>query len=382
MPPENEMLVEDMQPGRLERWRQVAAKATGVLMAATVALMACSGGGGEDDPAAQATTETTSITQETDTTVTQPETTAPDPTNRYMHFVDMPTSREAARDAAVAAAPGIKFLTDQGIAPMVMFEHGGVDLHTVEKDTFVSYFQTLKENGITDQTIGTWALFPEPNIPEWGVGGDKGNTDPETFKENFVTVATALKEVFPEARVALLLNNVSWQNHDTGYTDSIMSELDDQGKEIDPQTRIDGLLAYVQGLPPGLVDEFHFQGLTFPNETDPALFLNAEAAIAVARALGVQDVVLNTGTFAETNPEHLEYATLTPVERRDILLQILEQAKVIKAAGFNVTLNVFAENKYADEANWAYETPEELDALNEFLAAAAEAGIPVITFEG
>lgn len=282
-------------------------------------------------------------------------------------FQDMPHSAAEARDIAPSLATTLREYRRHDVTPMVVFEPQGVDLHSVDREVFDTFFETLRQNGVTEESIGLWAPFPEPNIPEWGDSTDTGNTSPELFRQNFTSAATALKEVFPDAKTVLLLNAATWQSHDTDYALS---------PSYDPAV----LLRYAEGLPEGVADIAGLQGFPWePADFDPeGAWLEADLAIALASEVGTTDVRLITGTFARMHD-----TTVTSAQRAEILQRIFDQAGRVQAAGYDVTIDLFAQDKLASPENtdWSYSDESHAEVLDDFVQRAENQGMVLTIYD-
>lgn len=245
-------------------------------------------------------------------------------------FLPMPTNDAEADTYATNAAKSLQEFARQGIAPIVLFEPSltipGIlsQLASGAHDTsLVNYYQNLKTHGITDAQMGTWVLFPEANTPLWQT------TDPETFRSNFIKVATIQKHIFPRSATSILLNSTTYTNNDTNWSSGELLSLK----------------PYLTKLPKRLVDNFGYQG--FPNADsglDPARFLPDDIAQEALHILGIENIWINTGTSQK-------YST----EQRGLMLNdIVNQALKIKDA--SVSINIFAEDKSntAEATDWSY----------------------------
>lgn len=294
--------------------------------------------------------------------------------SHVMRFSDMPIPGDEISEPATRMASVLKEHARQGVTPVVVFEPERLDLRSIDRDTFEEYFMTIKEQGVSSQEIGTWIPFPEPNIPEWGhPHADFGNTDPKLFVKNFSIVAAALKKVFPEAQTVLLLDSATYSSYDIDYTQGSY----DKAK----------LLQYTKGLDPALVNAIGLQGFPWGEQGgqlnyDPAVFLDADLAIAVARQLGVEKVWLNSGTFSTMygwDPDLR--VTVSDSKRGRILTGIAKQAEQIQRAGLGVTVNIFAEDKTSTEANWSYMSASSWKVLQDFTHLVEEKGIGLVLFD-
>ncbi len=270
-----------------------------------------------------------------------------------MLFTSMPTNADEAHAMASDMTAKLKELSLQGLAPLVVFEPPdlagqGYTLRNYSQGTFdgalQGYYQTLKSLGITDKIMGTWVLFPEANTPTWVT------TNASDFVANVKKVAGLQKQYFPASKVSILLNNQTFSNNDPEWNTG----------------RYASLLPYVNGLPRGLIDSFGYQGFPWlpaankqgikPIE-DASVFLQAGLAIEAAKALGVHDIWLNTGTFNKSHTQSPATTAIMPLDtRKQILGQITNQAQELKRAGFAVSVNLFSQNKSAtaEAVDWSY----------------------------
>ncbi|HSW99156.1 MAG TPA: hypothetical protein VLF71_04935 [Candidatus Saccharimonadales bacterium] len=338
--------------------------AAGVGVAAGLLLEACTGGAG--NPAATGSEAPHHDASPSASAAATPEAKRGSEFGDTMVFVDMPATAEAARNQADGVAAQLRAIAASGRKPFVVMEPNSVDLHNVSADPFKALFAALKENNIDHKTIGTWAPFPEANIPQWG---EDKTTDPDLFRRNFGTFSDALKGAFPEARTSVLLNSTSYLNGDWG----------------NPSKAASALLPYVQGTG---ADELCFQGFPWCNDTtDPAKFANPEVAITVAASMGGPGKVgvrLNTGTYSQqTNPDTGAIDRMTDDQRAATLEGELQTAKALKQAGYDTTLQVFAQNKFPAEADWSYPAGSQINqTLNNVLDEATAAGINTAVFQG
>lgn len=295
-----------------------------------------------------------------------------------MKFITMPGSVTEAREQATALAGSLKTWSNSNASPMIIMEPtldsgDNLDLNKLGDGAydaaFDTYFCTLKESGITDKEMGTWVPLPEPNLPEW----KGGVTDPELFARNITKIAGSIKKYFPKAPVSIMLDSTTYlPSPDPDWNNGSTSTAQ--------------LEKYVS-IKPGLIDSFGFQGFTWTNEDAPNDYLNADAAIACARRLGVKNVWFNTGTYKKThNPDDDKHPLIASNARRESILNgVLEQAKTVQAAGLHVdTINIFAQNTFDGSdgtADFTYTKPEEVALLKSFVAKANADEMPVTIFD-
>jgi hypothetical protein len=291
-----------------------------------------------------------------------------------MLFQDMPKTTQVARSQAADFADVLKEYAHAGVSPLVVLEPQEIDLNQVSMDALKVYFDTLKAEGVTDESIGTWIPFPEPNIPEW----HNANTDPKIFVSNVTACAQLLRDRFPKVHVAVLLDSKTYPSGDTYWANGTYSQKE--------------LLKYASGFPKGLIDIAGLQGLMWEPPAndegekvyDAATFLPAKSAIALAKKLEVQQVLLNTGTYASMH-DYVEggRVTATDDQRKQTLTTILDQATLVQQAGLLTTITLFAEDKRQTEADWSYgQSPASWAALKGFVDTASQKGLALSFFVG
>ncbi len=222
-----------------------------------------------------------------------------------------------------------------------------VDLHAYSQGAYDAYsatfIQTIKNHGITDSQMGEWMMFSEANLPEWS------STDPGYFVANVNRLGHQFKAAFPGMELTIMLDTMSYDSGDVNYEHG-------QSKSLAP---------YVSGINHGILDSFGLQGFPWappanvndePNY-DAAAFMNHSRATEAAGILGVKNIWFNTGTFTTMyagQPGKTVNASVQ--QRQQILNSILGQVKATQSAGYNVAVNVFAENKanFGEAIDWSY----------------------------
>ena len=297
----------------------------------------------------------------------------------YIDFIGFPQNQADALISAAAMAGELQTWHKSGTQPLIILEptfNGGQDMmdltafnHGEYDDAVDTLFATLAELGVTDEEMGTWVPFPEPNIPGWS----DNNTDPSLFTQNVTKVAAVIKHRFPKTQVSIMLN--SQTSHKPNWSDAAMN----------PRL----LVPYDNRFRGGLIDSFGLQGFTWNNEDNPATFLSAPAAMLGAEQLGSKHIWFITGTFSELNDPNGSGIIKSDNQRRAAVLNgVLNQALAIQAAGYTVDyINIFGEDKLvygsagAGTANYRYDTPEALAVLREFVSTAKQHNIPVAIFD-
>ena len=300
---------------------------------------------------------------------------------QLMFFTGFPENNLDARTMAAQTATMLKTWNRSGVKPLVIMEptfKGGsvnMDLHAFGRGKYNKplneYFGMLRSLGVTNEELGTLVPFSEPNTPGWA----GSVTDPRLFIHNTSYVARMYREYFPGAPVSVLLDSQTFlPSPDPGWNNGTMN----------PQPLKDYL-----HFRPGLIDSFGLQGFTWDNKDDPSTFLSAKAAIEGARALGVNHVWFNTGTYSVVNNPNGEGIILAGNARRsEVLHAILRQAVNAQSAGINVDfINIFGQDKLdrsksgTGTADYQYVGHDELHVLKRFVDEAQNHNIPVAIFD-
>ncbi len=273
-------------------------------------------------------------------------------TSTMMIFVGMPTSDQTAHDSAAQTAAVLKEFGHYGIRPLVIAEP--TDYATGENLDFGScangtydalldtYFSQLKSLGVTDQQMGIWNPFPEANLPYW-----KDNLS-QYFAPAVNDYVGLLRKNFPQAKTSIMLNTATYEPTDFNWQNGDYTSL----------------LPYVKGITPGSIDYAGLEGFPWippQGGTGPILnaaeFLNPSIISETADYLKTKNIWFNAGTFSEKyalDPAQIAY--LSPEQRKAILNTIEEQARVLQKRGYQISVNMFAQDKSkaSEETNWSY----------------------------
>ena len=300
--------------------------------------------------------------------------------SRQMWFISTPTSDANAKALAQDAATKLKQLATNGTGSLAIMEPtnlsgGFVDFNTYKNggyDSFLATFYTeLKNRGITDATMGVWAMLPEANMPEWGM------SDPAVVSACIIRTAKAQKMIFPDSLVSLMLNGQTYPGNDTQYAHGEYKSL----------------LPYVQSIPKGLVDSFGYQGFPWAppanqpgsSDLDPSNYLRANLAIEAARSLGVHSIWLNSGSpkrmYTNEPAQTISFNTTT---RTQILNGVFNQAKLIKDQGFGIAVNIFAGDKSAsaEAKDWSYPAGPDKQVFDNFSIQLKQNGMSLWQYNG
>jgi hypothetical protein len=275
------------------------------------------------------------------------------PASRLMIFTEMPNSNPAAIDNASKMAKTLKQIANAGLRPLVIMEPvtswGAVDFnefHSGFYDAWMdTYFKTLKQQDVTDEQMGMWVPFPEANLPYW----NHQNSKPDDFAANVVKSAAIQKKYFPDSKVSVMLNSATYENDDFDWR---------KGEYI-------SLLPYLKTIPKGLIDSFGYQGLPWAPPAnqkgagvmDSNEYLNPKLAVEAAEQLGTKSIWLNTGTFGRKYTLDAEKTAMFSLEqRKDVLAGVETQAKQLRSQGYQVAVNLFAEDKSSiqEATDWSY----------------------------
>jgi hypothetical protein len=269
---------------------------------------------------------------------------------RASFFVPTPKTTAEAAEHAAWVSDVLKEFSRHGIAPLVIMEPtgngGNLSFKSYSEGAYDSaieaYFAAIKANGISDQMMGMWVPFPEANIPVWD------SVDPGLFVTNVNKTIRIQKKHFPGSKASIMMDSQTYPSANSWEGGKYAS-----------------LLPYVDGLDTGLIDSFGLQGFPWAppaNEAgvanyDPKKYLPVGLAVEAAKAIGVQDVWLNTGTFTKQYAKDpKKTVTLTPVQRQAMLNGVIDQASVLRTTGLNPSVHLFAENKSSttEGIDWSY----------------------------
>lgn len=271
-------------------------------------------------------------------------------TNTMMLFTAMPATENEAISLSQDTAKRLKEFAKYNITPFILFEPPVTPTIIDElnggnyDEVLAKYYRSLKDLKVTDSQMGTWVLFPEANTPTWH------NTTPETYRSNVTRLAKLQKQFFPFSNISILLNSRTYESSDVNWNGG-------QLKDLKP---------YIANLPKGLINSFGYQGFPSVSEADASHrysqmdakdFLPAKIATDAAKTLGLKNIWINTGTFSRiyTNDTKAQ-VTVSSSQRANTLNTIREQAQLIKAAGYDVTISLFAKNKSreSEHIDWSY----------------------------
>ncbi|HYH74766.1 MAG TPA: hypothetical protein VD735_02280 [Candidatus Saccharimonadales bacterium] len=304
-------------------------------------------------------------------------------TNRMMLFTSFSDNNTAAGDAAKMAAQ-LKTFAAAKVSPIVIAEpyvgDGPMSYKTYLSGAYDAgmntYFQKLKDAGVTDQMMGLWVPFPESNTPLW----NNKDTEPRDFSLSVNKYVSTMKKYFPKAKASVLLSATTYDPNDLEYNN---------GDYI-------SLVPYLQEITRGSIDSIGIQGFPWVSNAQAqrreifkaAEFLQPELAIEAARELRIRDIWYNTGSFAaKYTQDDDRRVNITANERKAILADILttaESTQDYQQNEYRVFVNLFSEDKSeAGEAtDWSYfQSTESKTILKDFLTKANDRGVPVTLYD-
>lgn len=272
-------------------------------------------------------------------------------TDTMMVFVSMAPDQKAAREYATQDAKTLKTFADVGIRPLLVLEPTTKDGKNLDFELFANgtyrpvvdaYYEQLKDEGIRDEELGIITPFPEANLPYWN------NNKAKFFAPAMNSYLTIARQHFPRVETAVLLNSATYDADDFNWENGDYSSL----------------LPYVKGIQPDLVTYAGLQGFPWISRQggvgailNAAEFLSPPLLEEMAEALDTKQVWFNTGTFSEKytlDPQQLR--TVSPQQRKEVLLTIKDQAVAMQNKGYDISVNIFAEDKSdaSEETNWSY----------------------------
>ncbi len=301
--------------------------------------------------------------------------------DRVSFFVPTPSSPAQAKSYAADTASQLKEFARFGIKPLVFMEpndeNGLLDLQQYQAGAYDAaldtYYARLQGLGISDASMGMWVILPEGNLPEWG------SVDPNVYAAVVTRTAQLQKKYFPGSQVSLMLDSETYPSANSWSGGAYTS-----------------LVPYVQNIPKGLIDSFGLQGFPWAAPAyqigsvyDPTVYLRTDLAMQVAHALGTNNLWVNTGSFHQMYAgQNGRTVSLSPQQRQAMLNGVLEQLLTIQAAGFDVSLHLFAENKAntSEGTDWSYwqTTPGEdpnTAVLTNLVHDSRAAGIPLWLYD-
>lgn len=253
-----------------------------------------------------------------------------------------------------------------GIKPILILEPytedtimSWFDIRNGEYDKYIEdYFFEMKKNGITESDIEMIVPLPEANVPSWG----EENINPIEFGKAYVQITNVIRTQWPNISMSILFNSQSYDPSDIDWNNGEYKEYDD----------------YISGIPNGYVQSFGIQGFPWASAanqrtieiSDPEEFLSPYLIESTLRTLKIKKVWLNTGTFySKYNQDPERKIIINTAKRKKILSDIASISELLADKGFDVKVNIFAENKAktAEATDWSYSTSEQKLLIRDFV---------------
>ncbi len=262
-----------------------------------------------------------------------------------MLFTGMPISRVNAHSMADVMTQRLNAFDDFEISPIVIMEPdsewGLVDFNEYSRgdyDEWIdAYFERLKMNGITDEQLGIWIPFPEPQQPFWN-----NNQNPDDYAISINRHFKQLKKYFPKATTGILLDS-----------------------QVGSDESASQLVAYTRLIEPQLINYVGLQGFpwhpTAEGDSRSAIisaseFIPAYMLEEVANSLGKKEVIINTGTYRRRKASSGGEVAVSTQQRMNILKSVEAEVDLLESSGFNVIVNIFSEDKFElqEGVDWSY----------------------------
>lgn len=272
-------------------------------------------------------------------------------TNTMMIFISMPSTAAQAKQYAAENAATLKEFGKYNIRPLVIVEPSDHEGQLLNFELFANgtytpvidaYFAELKALGLTDKELGIWTPFPEANLPYWN------NNQAKFFAPAVTKHLQAARKYFPTIATSVLLNSATYESTDFEWQNGDYTSLTQYVKDIP-----DGLVTYagLQGFP--WIARDVNGGVIF----NAAEFINPDLLSEMADELATKKVWFNTGTFgSKYTLDSTQTKHVTPSQRKEILMTIKDQSLLLQKKGYEVSVNIFAQDKSreAEETDWSY----------------------------
>ena len=300
---------------------------------------------------------------------------------KMMIFTDLITNEDQISNRLNSLAENLRDFKVAGITPVIVIEPSDlgqlIDFQEIASgkfnNLFDKYFSTLKSKGITDEQMGIWVPFPEPNVPNWK---SQGST-PNDFSLMVNNYGSALKKYFPKAKMSILLNSFSYQPEDKEWANGLPTEFNE----------------YIRSIKSELIESFGVQGFPWVSKAnqdrvenfDANDFLQPDLAVRAAKLLRVKEIWFNTGTFStKYTRDPNNRVNISPTVRMQINNSIYKVTTNIQDQTYKVWVNQFVQDKSAttEATNWSYLTNRmHQKVFKNFTKNLNDAGIEVGLFD-
>ncbi len=256
-------------------------------------------------------------------------------TDTSMVFSQIPNNTSEGVSLGSEMASRLKEFKRVGLTPLMISEATMTNPNIGSNDFFAGvndFFRTMKQQGVTDNMLGTWVAFPEANMPM-----DYTRVEAADYAGLTNRYVQILRSHFPNARTGVLLDSKTYDRGDSEY--------------ITGQTV--SLRPYLAGITKGSINTYIMQGFPWLNpnggfdHTDPGVIFPANQAVEAADILGTKELWFNTGIQSATRSGR----TYSPAQQQAFLTNMANHINTIKQRGYSVLVNQFAENKIGTEGN-------------------------------
>ena len=290
--------------------------------------------------------------------------------NEVMIFVGIGATDAENNSLADYVSGRISQITSAGYKPLVVVEPSNStglisfnELATGAYDIRFKYFMNvLKSKGITNESIGSWVLLPEPNVPSW----NKTNFDNKDFGLIFNRLSKIVKMQFPRAKTTVLFDAKSYESNDTDWAN---------GKKV-------SFAPYLTKVNTRLLDSIGLQAFPWysPNGvdklTDPKDFMPTNLITEASQLTGVKNIWINTGIVHQYKSSSGAIVTVPFAERIVTMNTLQGILGALPRNNMKVSVNLFMEEKLSNEGrNFQFQTPEEQKKLSSFVYGLERRGL-------
>lgn len=294
-------------------------------------------------------------------------------TDTLMYFTLIPTE-QTVDDLLKKDMQALLQFKQAGVKPNIIWEPYGdeiilkwTDIYQGKYDAPIQkYLKEIQKFGITSEDIALFTPLPEANVPSWGLE----NNNPRNYALAFTHLVGQFRQVFAQVESSILLNSQSYEPTDINWENGEYTDFS----------------AYTNDIPRGVVDQFGVQGFPWASAAnrrkieifDPKEFLSPELSVTALKNLKIKKIWFNTGTFgSKYNSDPEKKITVLPPVRKRILSDIASVANNLADKGYEVKINVFAENKSNTQegTDWSYNSGSEKVIVRDFARTLDQKGI-------
>jgi hypothetical protein len=264
----------------------------------------------------------------------------------------IPTDNNTATQFATKTASALSEYAQYGINPWVFVnltstwdQTNTTNLINGGYDSYLDiFFKQLKALGIEENKLGTWVIFPLPNLPFYA----NKYISPDEFTKIVNVYIVSITKYYPKAKISIKLSSSTYESTPFSWS---------EGEYVN-------LVPYVQNIAPGKLESIGFEAypwLPAGNESgqpilNPKEYLNTRLVTEAANAYGTKNIWFSTGTYAArytNDPNQIVFMPATT--RQEILSNTVDFVNSLKRQGYNVSLLVKATDSTVKEnIDWSY----------------------------